>query len=458
MPPKRIRVSEGSCWRCKDRRVLCDIKKPVCTRCDTAGVKCEYGVRLKWANGIAARGRFAGQNLLPVKKPPSPSNTPSPVNALSASDDWQVLYFVREVLPRFSLLDAGPGVDPAWLIRDSSIHQAVIAVANAHRLLRNQAVGEDTLSRMKQARLTAIRSLRTRLQDSFNLSHATTFPSSVLLCMLDGIIEPQDDGIAAAFHLRGGRAILQHGNHLMEVSSAKSGPISLLLSVYATMDLTYAILGGEPPHLGPENWLQLANSESWWTGIKDDHAFVDIMALLAQLATLGHEARTSGSPAPIRELLEIQLTLGRTEARLDRLATPSSPTHDCQSLDALTTFCSAYRATARIYMYRALCSLDTSDMLVQESVQEGITALSQAPLIGKLAHCLLFPCLLIGTHCIDAESQKTVLISLAIAGQYLSFGSIKIMEAFLKDTWRNDNPTADFWTTMRPVSGKAFMF
>lgn len=453
MPPKRIRVSEGSCWRCKDRRVLCDVTKPVCARCEAAGTKCEYGRRLKWANGVAARGRYAGQ-LLPVSSPQPAPHIQSP----STPDDWQVLYFTEEILPRFSLMDGGPGIDPAWLVTDSSIHQAVIAVANAHRLFKNHAVQEETLSLIKQTRLTAIRSLRTRLQDSFDLSHAVTFPSSVLLCMLDGIIEPQEDGPAAAFHLRGGRAILQHGNHMTEVSSIKSGPMSLLLSVYATMDLTYAIMGGEAPHLGPDVWLQLADSEAWWTGISDDHAFVDIMALLAQLAQLGHQARMTGFPVPIRELLEIQLTLGRTESRLDSLSAPSMAEDGSLSIDALTIFCSAYRASARIYMYRALCCLDYSDVLVQESVQEGIDALQQGPEIGKLAHCLLFPCLMIGTHCINSDAQQTVLSSLEIAGDYLSFGSVKIMEKFLKDVWANGNPDTDFWTMMRPVSGKAFMF
>ena len=422
-------------------------------RCEAAGTQCDYGVRLKWANGVAARGRFAGQRL-PVKSP-----TPAPqMQSPSTPDDWQVLYFSREILPRFSLMDGGPGIDPGWVITDSSIHQAVIAVANAHRLFKNHTVQEETLSLIKQARLTAIRSLRTRLQDSFDLAHAVTFPSSVLLCMLDGIIEPQQDGLAAAFHLRGGRAILQHGNHLAEVSSVKSGPVSLLLSVYATMDLTYAIMGGEAPHLGPDIWLQLADTEAWWTGISDDHAFVDIMALFAQLAQLGHHARVTGIPVPIRELLEIQLTLGRTETRLDSLSAPSLVDDVSSSIDALTVFCSAYRASARIYMYRALCNLDVSDVLVQESVQEGIDALQQGPGIGKLAHCLLFPCLMIGTHCIDSDAQQTVLSSLEIAGEYLSFGSVKIMEGFLRSIWSSGDCNEDFWTVMQSVSGKAFMF
>ncbi|CAD0089757.1 unnamed protein product [Aureobasidium vineae] len=224
------------------------------------------------------------------------------------------------------------------------------------------------------------------------------------------------------------------------------------------MDLTYAIMGGEAPHLGPDIWLQLADSEAWWTGISDDHAFVDIMALLAQLAQLGHDARMTGISVPIRELLEIQLTLGRTESRLKNLTMPSLPSDGCQSIDALTVFCSAYRASARIYMYRALCNLEISDVLVQESVQEGIDALQQGPEIGKLAHCLLFPCLMIGTHCIDSEAQQTVLSSLEIAGEYLSFGSVKVMERFLKDIWLAGDLSTDFWTMMQPVSGKAFMF
>jgi hypothetical protein len=65
---------------------------------------------------------------------------------------------------------------------------------------------------------------------------------------------------------------------------------------------------------------------------------------------------------------------------------------------------------------------------------------------------------MIGTHCISPESQQTVLNSLKIAAEYLSFGSIKLMEEFLKDTWLVEDLTADFWTMMQPVSGKAFMF
>ncbi|OLN87606.1 putative transcriptional regulatory protein C965.10-like protein 2 [Colletotrichum chlorophyti] len=53
--------SRGGCSNCKRRKRKCDETRPDCRACVRRGIQCEgYGTTLKWTNGIASRGRFAG--------------------------------------------------------------------------------------------------------------------------------------------------------------------------------------------------------------------------------------------------------------------------------------------------------------------------------------------------------------------------------------------------------------
>ncbi|KAF4984101.1 hypothetical protein FZEAL_640 [Fusarium zealandicum] len=53
--------SRGGCISCKRRKRKCDETRPECQACLNRGIQCEgYAAPLRWANGIASRGRFAG--------------------------------------------------------------------------------------------------------------------------------------------------------------------------------------------------------------------------------------------------------------------------------------------------------------------------------------------------------------------------------------------------------------
>ncbi|KAF6803185.1 C6 finger domain-containing protein [Colletotrichum musicola] len=53
--------SRGGCSNCKRRKRKCDETRPDCQACQRRGIQCEgYNTPLKWTNGIASRGRFAG--------------------------------------------------------------------------------------------------------------------------------------------------------------------------------------------------------------------------------------------------------------------------------------------------------------------------------------------------------------------------------------------------------------
>ncbi|KAK7571046.1 hypothetical protein V3481_007115 [Fusarium oxysporum f. sp. vasinfectum] len=56
--------SRGRCLNCKARKRKCDQARPECHPCSQRGMKCQgYSTPLRWVNGVASRGRFAGASV-----------------------------------------------------------------------------------------------------------------------------------------------------------------------------------------------------------------------------------------------------------------------------------------------------------------------------------------------------------------------------------------------------------
>ncbi|EXM14409.1 hypothetical protein V3481_015319 [Fusarium oxysporum f. sp. vasinfectum] len=56
--------SRGGCLNCKARKRKCDQGRPECQACAQRGMKCQgYSTPLRWVNGVASRGRFAGASI-----------------------------------------------------------------------------------------------------------------------------------------------------------------------------------------------------------------------------------------------------------------------------------------------------------------------------------------------------------------------------------------------------------
>ncbi|UKZ48735.1 hypothetical protein TrVGV298_002963 [Trichoderma virens] len=56
-------ASKG-CRTCMRRRIRCDLGRPACSKCIKKGLSCPgYGRHLRWADGVAVRGKLKGQRL-----------------------------------------------------------------------------------------------------------------------------------------------------------------------------------------------------------------------------------------------------------------------------------------------------------------------------------------------------------------------------------------------------------
>ncbi|KAH7304655.1 hypothetical protein BKA65DRAFT_602189 [Rhexocercosporidium sp. MPI-PUGE-AT-0058] len=61
MEPTPSGRSRGGCSNCRRRKRKCDETHPGCRACQRRGIQCTgYNTTIRWANGIASRGRFAG--------------------------------------------------------------------------------------------------------------------------------------------------------------------------------------------------------------------------------------------------------------------------------------------------------------------------------------------------------------------------------------------------------------
>jgi hypothetical protein len=517
MTPKRVRTVEGSCWLCKDRRVLCDLQQPRCSRCVSKGEPCEYGeVRLRWCNGVAARGRYAGQNV-PVsipsarrdssrgsfgKTPPLQSTendqgdgevpkvetfSPEGSNALQISGlssqvtaEQLLLYFSNVVVDRFSLSTDRISINLPSVCEEPALRDSMSAVANAHHVLSLYPGHPGVGLAKKRARWSAIHNFRARLECPSMESRTPgldLFMANVLLCILDGVIDPHDESAATHVHYRGGRAILSQWKLQKQLCREKRGLPALMLSVFATMDLTYSMFSGEEQYFQHTIWNGFAESDGWWGILPQDDPFLEVMCALSRLTRLGSlvskgldfldgvlNEEVSTLLTTLRGPPQISYDISYVE-RMDLEDQPAPPLlftspghHDLDRNQSWIVFCNAYRIAGLIYAYRVFYRLNFGDALIQQAVNLGIQAVCKTRLTGKLSHCLLFPALVIGSHCQSKEDQAAILATIQSTAAFLHFGSLRVMESFLHRVWERAPATETWWQFFEPISKKAFLF
>ncbi|EXA30935.1 hypothetical protein FOVG_17712 [Fusarium oxysporum f. sp. pisi HDV247] len=80
--------SRGGCLNCKARKRKCDQARPECHACCQRGMKCQgYSTPLRWVNGVASRGRFAGASVLDASLVMQGPENPIPSQDLLSSMD-----------------------------------------------------------------------------------------------------------------------------------------------------------------------------------------------------------------------------------------------------------------------------------------------------------------------------------------------------------------------------------
>jgi hypothetical protein len=467
MTTRRSRVVDGSCWYCRKRRLKCNLDKPACSQCHEKEQTCSYSAMppIKWVGGAASRGRLAESRS--PKSPPSPGlMLATPSASLPLEHKEVLMYFANAVLPRFQIPDEPINLDLESVTHDEALQQTVVAVAQAHYAL-NSKVADMAIVR-KRARQSAIEGFRKCLAQGVQSESSAQrlFAINILLCILDGMIEPSEELNASTCHLRGGFALLDQWANTPTRMLLQDGINAHLLSIYATMDLVHALLSGDKPFFESMIWRLFADVQTWFGRLRSGDRFLDILAAFSDMAALGnllYNNASAQSAALVEKCLAPIEGIFSPSVGYDwRYRRSSSNSGGFDSIeDAWHTFCSVYEICGHIYLQRALRGRPIDDETVQLATRRGVEKLMDDELPAMMKHCLVFPMLVIGSHCTLAQDRKAVLDVLSPSCSYLSFGNMQLMTDFLRCVWQQDEVQAKqqtWWQCFAPVSQKAFLF
>ncbi|QPC76654.1 hypothetical protein HYE68_007406 [Fusarium pseudograminearum] len=82
------------CYQCSRRRIDCDRQEPECVKCVTKGIKCSgLGLRYRFNDGIAARGKFVGKTFpvvdIPVTQSTKGNDAITTINSHQRDDPFR---------------------------------------------------------------------------------------------------------------------------------------------------------------------------------------------------------------------------------------------------------------------------------------------------------------------------------------------------------------------------------
>ncbi len=456
---RRSRVIQGSCWACKKRRIKCDLQSPSCTRCLDRGQTCSYSTTppIKWVGGGATRGRLASRR--PASSPFSGLVLASSPGSQPLQSGEAVLYFASAVLPRFQILGDESSWDLGGAMQDEALRQSIVAVSQAHYLRCSKLDVYNVAVVRERARQAAIEGFRRCLeQDSHSESSVQRLLEiNIFFCMLDGMIEPSGEPHAATCHLRGGWAMLRKWPDTPTRMLLQGDTPAHLLSIYATMDLVHALLHGNKPFFESTIWGMFAGVRTWFGVPQAGDRFLDILAAFSDMARLGSLVYTN---LPLDTVSLVEKCLAPIEAALgsERDEDGSFDGAGSGLSSSWASLCSIYEACGLIYLQRALRLRPATDDAVQMAARRGVEKLMDKNLPMMMRHCAVFPMLVIGTHCTLTEDRRAILRAISPSSSNLSFGSMQLMDGFLKAYWAREGACETWWQTFGSLSEVAFFF
>ncbi|KAH7323814.1 fungal-specific transcription factor domain-containing protein [Rhexocercosporidium sp. MPI-PUGE-AT-0058] len=452
--PKRIRTVQGSCWPCRSRRVMCDLQQPICQKCAKADVACNYNKRLlKWQDSLASRGYLAGKTI-PLRD--SASTQDSGISSLSASQQDAFDYFRQKVWPLLFVGGVKSSVPFTLALKSPPLLWAILALATTHK--SSQSETSELQIESEQARLACISSLRVQLAKGTKdeeQSRAVVM-TSIFLCMLDGYLNPQYDMAATTEHQLGAQAVINIlGGPLEAISRAAPNEL-ILLSEFASMDLSRALIIGERPYIIPDIWSKFDCGRSWWEDIGGLESLAVIFKELAQMAHYALDcAENPSSEVSVEKVQCFEFNLQAPLKEISLYSGVQEDTHDPaqhhRHMEAQSLF-RAFRYCALIYLYRAICKLPTNHRLVQHRVQQSLESLSMLSEQAGYQTCALFPYCVAGAHSISDFHRETVMKNLDTIEVQLQFGNIKVLQRYLRALWKPGGQDGDWFQMFKEFS------
>ncbi|KAM0285310.1 hypothetical protein ACHAQH_001499 [Verticillium albo-atrum] len=441
---QRVRVVQGSCWPCKKRRVRCDLAKPVCQRCALAEAMCDYNTRLiRWSTRPSVNmsqplhevTAFAARRQ-PCLKIASP---------LVDDEQRAIGYFQGRVWPLLTTVPNPCAPPTPVALQHRVVLLSMCVFAASHRYLQDGG-GAELIT---PTRSECLQVLRTQVggccKDRTNMLPTLLF-AVLLLYLHDGLVEGSATSATMKHHV-GVLAILEQLGGLPSVIGQGQESMDMLLSEFASADLTTALLQKRPLGFPPDVWDAIDKGSVWWG--RDPRGRCSLAAVFNEMATLAtyYEAvRTGAEKLSVDRVRAFEASLQPVYAPLT-VEDLGSGTEVEESLplgqgeiEAVEAFklVRAFQQTALIYLYRVICGLPTSHPLVQQHVEPCLDGLFEVQRSSHIYHCVIFPLYIAGAHA--QSDRRRAGVSDMVSGIFddMRFGSVRAVGEALRDVWRRD--------------------
>lgn len=459
MSPKRQRTVQGSCWPCKQRRVKCDLLHPRCRRCILSGAKCSFDkILVRWNSRPTKAAPIAYQ---PTESSPKPSlRSQLPNHTGLATAELRALDYFQGVLWPLLSTAAQPCPPPISLaLQSEPVLLAMCELAEAHRGLL-QENSPAILQSISDKRLNCLASVRKQLCQSVsdNESLSQLLVAVMLLYFLDGFIDCSQQSASTVSHGAGVRAIIDHlGGLNALINKGQKHMLHMLLSEFASTDLTRALLDDREPCFPHEIWLNIESGPVWWEKQTYGITLALVFRTMSQMAFYRQSIQNAQAQLCLEKVWEFERYLQPSfqVLNLDDVDCPEKGTllkSELERTNQAVAFTRAFQHTALIYLYRAICGLPPRHRLVQQHVNSCMSCLKSISGTSREHNCIVFPLCVVGAHAFTTELQRNILEQLDCIYRRVRFGCLLSIRATLEELWSSDRQGGgwrDMFSSMR---------
>ncbi|KAK2598264.1 hypothetical protein N8I77_011688 [Diaporthe amygdali] len=441
MPANRIRIAKGSCWPCKKRRVKCDLSKPDCRRCTSSGTTCDYNTRLiRWSTRPSGHITPAYGSI--------PRADVQLAVFLDVCERRALDYFHRRVWPLLSTSKEPCAAPTPVALEHRVVLLAACVLSDSHRRLQDGGLrGHDALGKRRLECLAAVGAEIARccvdVQGTGPL--VVLLFAVILLYFDDGYVGCVLKSASTSSHYSGVLAILERLGGIHATLKKAPEPLHMLISEFATTDLTSSIIHGRPPFFAPTVWDLIDQGPVWWG--RDPLGRVSLASVFRELASMSlylQATTTMVEDFSMERVRQFEAALRPVYAPLtvedcDGQST-SSEGFDVPSdmeMEAVHAFTliRTFQHAALLYLYRALCGLPKRHALVQQHVKCCLACIFEIPRQAKVLNCVIFPLFIAGAHSVSTEEQRAVLNMADVLYDDMRFASIEAIKSVFKRAW-----------------------
>ncbi|KAI3587368.1 fungal-specific transcription factor domain-containing protein [Fusarium oxysporum f. sp. albedinis] len=428
---QRIRTVPGSCWTCKNRRILCDLTKPVCRRCIEVGSSCQYSqVTLKRPLRLVPHVPAAFQ---PIAFPAGLSST---------LEEKAFSYFHRRLWPLLTAVDDQITFPLDPVINNQVVRVVICLLAESHRFLQDRRNNPPDTVRKRRECIEAVNKEIDRCSSDINANMQPLLFAILLLYFYEGYIECPWWSHSTLIHQNGIQATITRMGGLQRVLKSGHTSLHVLLSLFATAELTTRMLRGGVPSISPRSWRLFSPGPAWWQEHLPDNTpssepcLGNIMEYMSDIVCY-RQFLIDNEALPSTEVINgFERALQPSFAPFGLVETVSQESSTESLLISHYAFLRAYQHTAYIFLYRGVCNLPTTHPLVQQHVDACLDAIDRVSRSSKAVNCLVFPLCVAGSHVQTVQRQRHILKVLFDIQNTIKFASLQQIIQFLESCWK----------------------